>query len=176
MSGMQQYFLETERLYLREFEPSDVAFILKLDGDPRVMEFLRPPSKTIEDAVFTYEKIQLTRKKDIRFGNWVAVTKSTNNIIGWFCLKDMDNTPTIEVGYRLLFDYWGNGYATEGSRKLIEYGFTKCNLQTIAGVTHPLNVRSQHVLLKCGLTFKRKDFIYETDVYYYEINKADALI
>ncbi len=168
---MESYFIQTERLSFREFKESDISFIFELDSDEKVMEFIRPPTKTIEEATATYHKIITTRKKDLRFGNWIAVTKDTNEAIGWFCLKDLDNTAEIEVGYRLKYRFWGKGYATEGAKALIEYGFNKCGLTTIVGVTSQTNVRSQHVLEKCGLQFVKHAFIYETNVRYFAINK-----
>lgn len=170
---MSEAFLITDRLLLREFTETDIDLIYKLDSNPTVMEFIRPPTKTLEEANVTYQKILNTRKKDIRFGNWIGVTKSNNQPIGWFCLKDLDNTSTIEVGFRLLPEFWGNGYATEGAKALIKYGFEQCNLPFIAGVTKPENIRSKNALQKCGLKFLRNDYIYETQVHYFEISVND---
>lgn len=169
---MATTLLETERLILREFIPEDLQLIFSLDSDRRVMEFIRPPSKTIEEANATYNKIMTTRSKHPLFGNWVAVLRESHEPIGWFCLKDLDNTAEIEVGYRLLHAFWGNGYATEGAKALITYGFTTCNLSAIVGVTSLTNIRSQHVLEKCGLKFSKTAFIYETDVKYYIIKNS----
>ena len=170
---MSEVFLITERLLLREFTEADIDLIYRLDSNPKVMEFLRPPTTTMEEANATYQKILNTRKKDIRFGNWVGISKSDNQPIGWFCLKDLDNTSTIEVGFRLLPEFWGNGYATEGAKALIKYGFELCQLPFIAGVTKPENLRSKNALQKCGLKFLRNDYIYETQVHYFEISVTD---
>lgn len=170
---MSEAILITDRLLLREFTETDIDLIYKLDSNPTVMEFIRPPTKTLEEANVTYQKILNTRKKDIRFGNWIGVTKSDNQPIGWFCLKDLDNTTTIEVGFRLLPEFWGYGYATEGAKALIKYGFEQCNLPFIAGVTKPENIRSKNALQKCGLKFLRNDYIYETQVHYFEISVTD---
>lgn len=138
---MKNIFLQTERIILREFNEQDIPMLFELDSDPDVMEFIRTPSKLISEAEATFQKIVATRKKDIRFGNWVAILKNKQEPIGWFCLKDLDNSNTIEVGYRLLKRFWRNGYATEGARELIRYGFVECGLNGIAGVTHPNNIR-----------------------------------
>ena len=50
------------------------------------------------------------------------------------------------MGYRLLFEAWGKGFATEGARALVDYGFKKLGVTRIIGVTHPGNKASQHVL------------------------------
>lgn len=169
---MSEIFLQSDRLIFKEFIPSDLNLIFELDSDARVMEFIRPPITQPLQAQGGYDRIMNTRLIDSRFGNWVAVTKNTNEKIGWFCLKYIDNTDLVEVGYRLLYKYWGNGYATEGAKALIDYGFNNCNLNEIVGITHPNNKRSQHVLEKCGLRFIKEWYVYETDVFYYSIKKT----
>jgi [ribosomal protein S5]-alanine N-acetyltransferase len=57
----------------------------------------------------------------------------------------------VEVGYRLRHDAWGQGFATEGARELVRYGFDTVGLLRIIGITDPDNLASQNVLRKCGL-------------------------
>src|SRR5881227_3139476 len=57
----------------------------------------------------------------------------------------------VEVGYRLSPRMWGRGYATEGARALLRYGFDVLGLYRIVGLTHPENLASQRVLCKAGL-------------------------
>ena len=47
----------------------------------------------------------------------------------------------VEVGYRLLPEAWGQGFATEGATALVRYGFDDLGLDRIIGVTHPDNAR-----------------------------------
>ncbi|MBK8342529.1 MAG: GNAT family N-acetyltransferase [Bacteroidetes bacterium] len=163
MSGI---FLQTERLLFQEFTPSDLNLIFELDSDARVMEFIRPAITEPHQAQPGYNRIMNTRLIDNRFGNWVAVTKNTNEKIGWFCLKYIDNTDLVEVGYRLLHKHWGKGYATEGAKALIDYGFNICNLNEIVGITHPKTCahnmywkNADYVLLKNGMFMKLMYFI-----------------
>ncbi len=81
----------------------------------------------------------------------------------------MDNTEEIEVGYRLLKKFWSQGYATEMSKALIEYGFNQMKLDKIVGITHPENFASQNVLTKAGLVYVREDHFYNLDVKYFRI-------
>ena len=57
-------------------------------------------------------------------GTWVIVEKSTGEFLGWFGLQPLDERGDVELGYRLRRSAWGKGYATEGSRALIQKGFT----------------------------------------------------
>ena len=55
------------------------------------------------------------------------------------------------MGYRLLPAAWGQGFATEGAKALVDYGLDDLRLHRIIGVTHPDNKASQRVLQKAGL-------------------------
>jgi len=55
------------------------------------------------------------------------------------------------VGWRLGSRYWGNGYATEGAKASLDYGFKQCGLKEIVSFTVPANVRSIRVMEKIGL-------------------------
>ena len=84
-------------------------------------------------------------------GAWHASRRDTGAFIGWFSLKYAGKSPDVEVGYRLLPEAWGHGFATEGAQALVDYGFDDLGLHRIIGVTHPGNKASQRVLMKAGL-------------------------
>jgi RimJ/RimL family protein N-acetyltransferase len=85
-------------------------------------------------------------------GTWRATRRDNGDFIGWFALKYIPGTAEIEVGYRLRHGAWGRGYATEGARELVRYGFDDLGLYRIIGVTHPDNEASRNVLRKVGLS------------------------
>ncbi|MGY0235280.1 GNAT family N-acetyltransferase [Longispora urticae] len=151
-------FLETDRLTLRRFAPSDVDHLVALDGDPAVMRFLtngRPtPRATVEDEVLpailrTYERGPA--------GRWAAVERATGEFLGWFALApgaDGD-AAEVELGYRLRADSWGRGYATEGSRALVRAAFTELGSRRVWAQTMAVNLASRRVMAKAGLRYVR---------------------
>ncbi len=63
------------------------------------------------------------------------------------------------LGYRLRGDAWGHGYATEGSRALMRYGFDRPTVERIVAMALVDNVASVRVMERAGLRFVR-DFTY----------------
>jgi RimJ/RimL family protein N-acetyltransferase len=61
-------------------------------------------------------------------------------------------TPCVEIGWRLAFQHWGCGLATEGARASLRYGFEQLKLPEILALTVPANVRSRRVMEKLGMT------------------------
>ncbi|MDQ6916591.1 MAG: GNAT family N-acetyltransferase [Pseudomonadota bacterium] len=144
--------LRTPRLTMREFTPVDFGDMLRLDSDPRVLKYInggKPMSRAdVEAAV---KRVTGYYGLYPGLGVWRASRRDNGAFVGWYCLKYCPPTTEVEVGYRLLFEAWGKGYATEGARALVDYGFDRLGVTRIIGVTHPDNKASQHVLEKSGL-------------------------
>ena len=145
-------WLETLRLALREFVAADFDDLYRLDSDPRAMQYIADGKPASRAAVMRF------LARIIRYpvlypdlGIWHASRRDNGAFIGWFSLKYAGKSPDIEIGYRLLPEAWGQGFATEGARALVDYGFDDLDLDRVIGVTHPGNKASQRVLLKAGL-------------------------
>ncbi len=164
---MRSRIFESKRLYLSEYTKTDAQLLLELNSDPDVMKYIGPPRVDIKVAEESIKKLIAYYSENPGLGVWAAFEKDTDEYIGFFELAHLDNTEEIEVGYRLHKKYWGKGYATEMSKVLIDYGFNKLGLNEIAGVTHPENIASQNVLLKCGLRYVKDAVFYGfLDKYY----------
>jgi len=150
--GAPAPWLETLRLDMRDFTPADSDDLFRLNSDPRVMRYIgdgkpvdRDRHATIMRRVLRYPLLY----PDLGF--WYTTRRDTGAFIGWFTLKYCGKSPDVETGYMLLPDAWGHGFATEGARALVRYGFDDLGIHRIIGVTHPDNVASQNVLQKAGL-------------------------
>jgi RimJ/RimL family protein N-acetyltransferase len=154
-----QIFLETERLTLRQFTEDDVDNLVELDSDPDVMHFInggRPtPRSEIESDVLPaflryYERFA-------GYGFWAAIEKSSGRFVGWFHFRPAKDAPPgeVELGYRLVRPAWGKGYATEGSRALIDKGFAELGVRRVVAFTMTVNVGSRRVMEKAGLRLVR---------------------
>jgi len=60
-------------------------------------------------------------------------------------------TPAVEVGWRLAREHWGHGFATEGARAAIDFGFDTLALDEIVSFTVPANTRSRRVMDRLGM-------------------------
>lgn len=130
----------------------DVDRLYSLDSDPRVMRYIRDGATNTRTAVVDAVRRAIAHARLYPgLGVWPAEERDSGRFIGWFCLKYVPKTVDVEVGYRLLPEAWGRGFATEGARALVRYGFDEIGLDRIIGLTHPDNAASQRVLCKAGL-------------------------
>ncbi|MFE5582664.1 GNAT family N-acetyltransferase [Kitasatospora sp. NPDC056531] len=152
-------FLETERLLLRPFTEADADHLFALDNDPEVMRFINGGKPTSLETVRTRILPRLRHDYPC-FGTrgfWAAEEKATGAFLGWFEFRPLDehSPAVVELGYRLNQAAWGRGYATEGSRELIDKGFTELRVERVTANTMAVNTRSRRVMEKSGLSFLR---------------------
>jgi RimJ/RimL family protein N-acetyltransferase len=151
-------YLESERLALRRFTAQDADLLIELDSDPAVMRFLTGGEPSMSDDDVRDQLIPgLLAAYDRwggRFGLFAAHEKETGDFVGWFCLRPERNGPLdeVELGYRLRRDAWGKGYATEGSIALVDKGFAELDVNVVWGETMALNLSSQRVMEKVGMS------------------------
>jgi RimJ/RimL family protein N-acetyltransferase len=145
-------WLLTLRLALFEIARHHGNELYELDADPRVMQYIGAGHASTREQIDEVMR-RLPRAYALYpgLGTWRATRRDDGDFIGWFALKYIPGTAEIEVGYRLRYGAWGSGYATEGARALVAYGFDDLGLHRIVGLTHPDNAASRQVLLKAGL-------------------------
>jgi 3-dehydroquinate dehydratase/shikimate dehydrogenase len=151
--------IKTARLTLRPWRKEDLEPFGKLNADPRVMEYF-PAVKSREESDQTAFKMQEEIDRH-GWGFWAASLKQTDQFIGFIGIGHVNFTehftPAVEIGWRLAFEYWGKGYATEGAKASLKYGFEMLNLQEIVSFTPVQNSRSRRVMEKIGMHHHSKD-------------------
>ena len=79
---------------------------------------------------------------------------------GWCGLKYLPETNEVDLGYRFMKKFWGNGYATEAALACIEYGFSNLDLHQVVGRALPGNIASIKVLEKCGMKYLHEEVMH----------------
>jgi RimJ/RimL family protein N-acetyltransferase len=154
-----QILMKTERLVLRRFTPADLDHLYALDNDPEVMRYINggtpTPREIIEREMLPtflhYEEHQPG------IGFWAAVEEASGAWLGWFSFRWSGAAPGSAVlGYRLCRAAWGQGYATEGARALIQKGFEEWGVERVVATTYQENHASRRVLEKLGMVLVRR--------------------
>ncbi len=151
--------IETERCLLREIHPDDAPAIYKLNLHPDVFKFTTdPPFDSIQEAEDFIRKYQAYYKTGM--GRWAIQLKEGNNFVGWCGLKYIHEENEVDIGYRLLPEYWGYGYAVETAVASCSYGLNQLGLKRIVARIHKQNFRSIRVAEKMKMTYE-KDLDYD---------------
>jgi RimJ/RimL family protein N-acetyltransferase len=146
--------LTTDRLLLRPFEERDLAAFAALNIHPDVVAMLgSSPSRGDSDAMVVRFTEELAREG---WGIWAIEVVGGAPFVGFCGLHALPPhvpaSPAVEVGWRLDPEHWGHGYATEGALAALAHGFGPCGLDEIVSITAVINVRSQAVMQRIGMT------------------------
>jgi RimJ/RimL family protein N-acetyltransferase len=151
--------LRTSRLVLRRWSDADREPFAILNSDPRVMEFL-PGALSRAESDARADRIEKHFQEN-GFGLWAVEIPGVAPFAGFIGLSipgfEASFTPCVEIGWRLAADHWGRGYATEGARRCLEFGFDNLHLAQIVSYTVVGNVRSRRVMERLGMTHSEKD-------------------
>lgn len=146
--------LETDRLIVREFDEGDVEPFYLMGSDPEVIRYTGDPPGGLTGLDHAREVLRSRPLADYQkygYGRWACVLKATGEVIGFAGLKYLPDKQEIDLGYRLLPPYWGQGFATEASRAVLDYGRTRLGIGRVIAMVDPANTASIRVVEKLGL-------------------------
>lgn len=147
-------YLETERLLLRDWRDDDRPAFAAMNADPRVMEHFESVLSR-EESNAAAARFQASIEAD-GFGFYAVEVKGGVPFVGAVGVKrvtfDAPFTPAVETGWRLGFESWGLGYATEAARACLDHAFGPLGLREVVAFTALENVRSMKVMERIGMT------------------------
>ena len=146
--------LRSQRLVLQPWSEADLDDAVTLWTDPEVMRLLGGPLSSTDVKARLAQ--QIANQERYGFQYW-RVTHE-NSFIGCCGLKPAIQDPSlIELGFHFLPHAWGKGFASEGARAALDFGFSRAS-EIYAG-HHPGNAASRNVLAKLG-------FVQLSEVFY----------
>jgi ribosomal-protein-serine acetyltransferase len=147
----------SDRLLLRCYRPSDITMYYQMlrNNAEHLYEFL--PSFLIdargEEDIKTWfdrQNAEWNAHNLFIFGAW---DKVTGVYVGESYLANPDwDVPRIEVGYFLVKEFTGKGYATEAANAAIRYAFERMEVLRIDLRCSADNTASIQVAKRCGFT------------------------
>jgi RimJ/RimL family protein N-acetyltransferase len=145
--------LSSGRVCLRQWRDEDREAFAAINSDARVMEFFRSRLSRIQsDAMVDHIQKHFIEHG---FGLWAIEVPGVAPFIGFAGMEvpgfSAHFTPCVEVGWRLAFEHWGHGYATEAARLALGYGFGTVALEEVVSYTPPMNRRSRAVMERLGM-------------------------
>lgn len=150
---MKEYLFQSERLGFRNWQAADVEKMALINSDPEVMAFF-PSTETFEQ---TQNFISRMQQQFLERGCcYFAVEEiETGQFIGFIGLSEKtfeaDFTPCTDIGWRLGKSFWNKGYATEGAKRCLQFGFADLGLEKILAIAPKINTNSEKVMQKIGM-------------------------
>lgn len=151
--------LRTERLILRRWLRSDHDPFASMNADTRIMAHFESVLTPDQSDAFVAQIH--AHFEEHGFGLWAVEVIGVAPFVGFVGLAhprfESHFTPCVEIGWRLAADHWGRGYATEGARAALSFGFDIAGLNEIVSFTVPDNWRSRRVMERIGMQYDPAD-------------------
>lgn len=151
--------LKTERLTLKPVAQSDLNILFEIITDEFVRKYL------FDDKVLDKNQIEeLIKTSDETFNNkkyglWLIILDKTKEIIGFTGLWHFFDEAQPQLLYALLPEYTGRGFASEASRKIIEYAFSELSFDYLDASCDAPNTDSQRVANSLGMKIYKQEEI-----------------
>jgi [ribosomal protein S5]-alanine N-acetyltransferase len=140
--------LKSERLVLKRIEEQDIDSLFEIYSNENIFR-LRPGNiKKNKAAVLNmigHFSRDFNKKKTIFLG--VYLKGKSGKLIGIGEIFDLNRkVNSITIGYTLNESFWGNGYASEAAKVIIDYLFRQIGINRIQAFVMPRNIKSKNVL------------------------------
>lgn len=150
LAGIPWTILETERCLVRETRVEDVDDFYKIYADPAMTRYMEGLFEDPEDERrYTRDYIEKVYGF-MGFGVWTVIEKSTGEIIGRAGFSIRNGFDDVELGFLIGVPWQGKGYAMEVCHKIMEYGSTMLQFETVQTLVKKENEVSIHICEKLG--------------------------
>ncbi|EZH72107.1 GNAT family acetyltransferase [Aquimarina atlantica] len=150
---MNSYIFTSQRLGFRNWTLDDLETLAKINTDDDVMEFFPYQPSKEDTKAFIMRMQEMYAEKGFCY---FAVDLLDNaECIGFIGLCEQTYLEKlgsfVDIGWRLKKSIWNKGYATEGAKACLDFGFNTIELDKIYSVAPAINVKSELIMKKIGM-------------------------
>lgn len=163
--------VETQRLIIREFREDDLLSLYKIESDKRIIEFIPWYKLSTLNECKKQLKRYIQSYSNDKLNSWAIELKDTKEVIGITQLLYSRKINAVEIGTKILPEYWGMGYASELTKDVVNYGLYKLGIDEIFAVTNINNAGAIKSLINCGMTFKKYGYYNGSEAVFYSAKR-----
>lgn len=168
----------TKRLLFRKVEKSDFDTWLRFCKDETSLQYIRPNiDETPEEKCKVWFDRVFFRYENNLGGMNALIDKNSNQFIGQsgLLVQEIDGISELEVGYSIMPEHRGKGYAFEAAMKCRDFAFENDLCESLISTIHIENTKSANVALKNGMKLEKQTIFMDYPVNIYRITKTEWL-
>ena len=150
------YHFTSARLGFRSWQEYDLPALHSINADPQVMKYFPKTLSETESKEFMERMNQQYIQRNYCY--FAVDLLESFELIGFIGLSYQDfkspYTPCVDIGWRIKPKFWGQGLATEGAIRCLDYGFNTIGLETIRAIAPANNKASVSVMQRSGMQLK----------------------
>ena len=145
---MHAYFMRSERVGFGIWSPADLELAIALWGDVRVTGLIGGPFT--KQQVRERLELEISTQESAGFQYWPIFRLRDDDHLGCCGLRRSPGDEALEIGFHLLFEHWGQGYASEAARAVVDHAFGALGVEELVAGHHPKNRVSGRLLERLG--------------------------
>jgi RimJ/RimL family protein N-acetyltransferase len=142
--------LTTERLILRPFREEDLDAYADICADTEVMRYLGDGKPLDRAAAWRQMALIVGHWQLLGYGMWAVEERESGAFVGRIGFFNPEGWPGFELGWTLGRPWWGKGYATEGARAALDFGWRELGREHVISLIRPENQPSIRVAERLG--------------------------
>jgi len=142
----------SDRLIFSLLQVQDAELYFSLMESPEVMQYITGRALTRTEARERFEGLLKINREESAFGTFGVYLLDKQTFIGIAKFVPLEEG-VAEIGYALVPDFWGRGFGSEISTRLVRYGATVKGLRQLEAVVDPVNKASKRILEKCHFRY-----------------------
>lgn len=156
---MREYFMKSERLGFSLWQEEDLEAAKLLWGESDVTRYICGPGVFTSDEIADRLALEIRNGREFHIQYWPVFFLETGELAGCCGLRPCrEEAGAYEMGVHFRKKFWGQGYALEAARRVIEYAFCSVNAKKLFAGHHPENLRSSSLLKKLGFTYLEDEY------------------
>ena len=156
--------IATKRLMIRPLAIADAGFIMRLFNEPSWIEFIGDKQIHSMDNARSYlEDSTFPMYQKYGIGLCLVQLRDCGEPVGLCGLIKRETLKDVDLGYALLPEYWGMGYALEAARAVVAQGMNSHKFKRIVAITLEHNTRCINLLTKLGFKLENERIIDQGD-------------
>lgn len=161
--------LSTDRLTLRMFREPDLDAYTALLANPEVMRYIGDGRTGTRNEAWRHMATILGHWHLRGYGMFAVERRDNGQFVGRVGFWNPEGWPGLEIGWALLREHWGHGYATEAARACLQFGFDELQFSRVISLIHPSNQQSIRVAERLGERFEAEGELYGNPVLVYAV-------
>ena len=167
--------LETERLRFRQFREDDFPVYETWCANIDIMRYLGGKTLTRVEA-WRHLAYQVGHWAFLGYGYYAVEEKSSGRLIGRVGFTNQRGWPGFELGWTIIPEFQGKGYATEAARMLLPYAFDVLDQPRVISLIHPDNAPSRRVAEKLGEKIEGETEVLTMPVLVYGMSRSERVL
>jgi [ribosomal protein S5]-alanine N-acetyltransferase len=153
--------METERTIFTVLEEKDLPDMTVMAEEPDTFRYIRKLRIMTPEEYQRFLRLKLEQIRLKTGYHWAVRLKDRGaagmedrgDFIGAVNLNPIGGTARLQIGCQLKREYWGRGFASELTKRVLEFAIHEAGLKEVYGVFEKDNIVSRRLLAKLGFVW-----------------------